>query len=103
DHGPALTPRSLVNVRGRVETIKQAAETTTLNGHMRFRILHALDQAGASVEYWVLQDLTFPEIAARLAGGYRAARRALPASFADASPEHLHELRTRIVTHRYQM
>ena len=103
DHGLVLTPRSLANVRGRIETIKQAAETTTLNGHIRFRILHALDQAGASVECWALQDLTFAEIAARLAGGYRAARRALPASFEDASAEELHELRKRVVTHRYQM
>jgi CHAD domain-containing protein len=103
DRGLALTPRSLANVRGRIETIKQAAETTTLNGDMRFRILHALDQAGASVECWALQDLTFAAIAARLAGGYRAARRALPASFEDASAEDLHELRKRVVTHRYQM
>jgi CHAD domain-containing protein len=47
--------------------------------------------------------LTFGQIADRLTRGYRAARRALPQHWADAQPENLHELRKRIVTHRYQM
>jgi CHAD domain-containing protein len=103
DHGLALTPRSLASVRGRIEAIKQAAENTTLNGGMRLRLAQALDHAGASVELWPLHVLTFAEVAERLAGGYRAARRALPASWDDATAEDLHELRKRIVIHRYQM
>jgi CHAD domain-containing protein len=102
-HGLTLTPRSLATVRGRIEAIKQAAENTTLNGKERLRLSQALDHAGVSVELWPLQNLTFAEIAARLAGGYRAARRMLPASFDEASAEDLHELRKRVVTHRYQM
>ena len=102
-HGLALTPRSLATVRGRIEAIKQAAETTTLTGEMRLRLSQALDHAGACVERWPLHVLSFAEIAARLAGGYRSARRAVPESWDDATAEDLHELRKRIVTHRYQM
>jgi CHAD domain-containing protein len=102
-HGLALTPRSLATVRGRIEAIKQAAETTTLNGDMRLHLALALDHAGASVELWPLHELTFAEIAERLADGYGAARRMLPANWHAASAEDLHELRKRVVAHRYQM
>jgi CHAD domain-containing protein len=102
-HGLALTPRSLATVQARVEAIKQAAENTTLNREMRLRLAQALDHADASVELWPLHVLTFAEVAARLAGGYRAARRMVPENWDDASAEDLHELRKHIVTHRYQM
>jgi CHAD domain-containing protein len=42
-------------------------------------------------------------VADRLVLGFRAARRALPGSWPDAEPEDLHDLRKRIVNHRYQM
>src|SRR5437870_4698646 len=73
-HDLVLTPRSFATVRGRIEAIKQAAETTTLNGEMRLHLAQALDHAGTFVERWPLHDLTFGEVADRLAGGYRAAR-----------------------------
>ena len=103
DHDLTLTPHSLATVRGRIEAIKQTAENATLNGGTRVRLSQALDQAGAAVRHWPVDDLTFAEISGRLAAGYRAARRALPASFDDASAEELHEFRKRVVTHRYQM
>src|SRR6185369_2365388 len=63
----------------------------------------ALDRADAAVEGWQLHALTFPAVAERLARGYRAARKLLPADWTDAHPDALHELRKRIVAHRYQM
>jgi len=86
-----------------IEELKDAAETTTLTADMRLRLTQALDQALAAVEQWPLHQLTFPDVARCLTRGYRAAREALPQDWAEATGEDLHELRKRIVTHRYQM
>ena len=102
-HGLNWSAQSLKRVRGRVEEIKQAAETTTLTADTRARITQALDQAQAAVELWPLHPLTFADVAERLTRGYRSARNALPQSWVDSGGEELHDLRKRIVTHRYQM
>jgi CHAD domain-containing protein len=103
EHGLALSPRSLASVRSRIETIRQAAETTTLTADMRQQLLRALDQAGGAIELWSVHLVTFAEVAEQLALGYRAARERLPANWLTADAEELHEFRKRIVTHRYQM
>jgi CHAD domain-containing protein len=103
DHGLELSPNSLKSVRERVEEVRQAAETTTLTADMRLRITTTLDQAVAAVEVWPLHLLTFLDVAKCLTRGYRSARDALPESWSAADGEELHELRKRIVAHRYQM
>ncbi len=85
-HGD-LSQRSLATLRGRIEELRQSAETNTLNADMRVR----------------LHSLTFSDLAERLTSGYRAARNALPGRFSDANGVELHELRKRIVAHRHQM
>jgi CHAD domain-containing protein len=102
-HDLTLSARSLATVRGRIEALRQTAETMVLTDEMRARMADALGQADAAVEQWPLRSLTFAEVADRLAQGFRAARRALPKHWSDAEPEDLHELRKRIVNHRYQM
>jgi CHAD domain-containing protein len=102
-HGLTLSERSLATVRGRIETLRQAAESERMTPEVRGRILDALAQAKAGVEGWPLDALSFADVAQRLARGYRGARRALPQRFEDASAEGLHELRKRVVIHRYQM
>jgi CHAD domain-containing protein len=102
-HGVSLSKRSLTTVHGRVDALRQTAETTTLTGDMRLSIAQVLDRAGSAVERWPLHTLRFPDVAKQLALGYRAARRAIPESWSDADGETLHELRKRVVTHRYQM
>src|SRR5262249_28099035 len=102
-HGLDFTKQSLATARSRIEELKEAAETTTLTADMRLRLTQALDQALAAVEQWPLHQLTFPDVARCLTRGYRAAREALPQDWAEATGEDLHELRKRIVTHRYQM
>jgi CHAD domain-containing protein len=102
-HGLDLSERSLATVRGRIEDIRRAAETTVLNGDMRVRLMVMLDAAGGSVEHWPVDALTFADMSDRLARGFGAARRDLPADWAEADGEHLHELRKRVVNHRYQM
>jgi len=100
--GLALSPRSLATLRDRIAHIRQTAETTVLTGDMRLSIAAALDDAEAAVETWPLQGVTFAEIARRLARGYRSARSTRPAVWSQADAEELHELRKRVVNHRYQ-
>ena len=101
-HGLALSPRSVAGLRRRIEEIRRSAETT-LNAEMRERLGTALDQASDAVERWPLHALTFDEIADQLARFYREARRRLPAHWPAADGEELHELRKRVVIHRYQI
>jgi CHAD domain-containing protein len=100
--GLALSPRSIAGLRRRIEEIRRSAETT-LNGDMRLRLASALDQASAVVERWPLHTLTFDDVADQLARFYRDARRLLPADWRTADADELHELRKRVVTHRYQI
>jgi CHAD domain-containing protein len=101
-HGLVLSPRSIAGLRRRIEEIRRSAETT-LNGDLRLRLASALDQASAVVERWPLHTLTFDDIADQLARFYRDARRLLPADWLTTEAEDLHELRKRVVTHRYQI
>jgi len=102
-HGLTLSARSLATIRSRIEALRQSAETNVLTGDMRLRLTGTLAQAESAVERWPLHTLTFADVADRLALGFRDARRALPRSWSDTEPEDLHELRKRIVNHRYQM
>ena len=83
--------------------MRSAAETTTLDAAMRERLRTALDDAGTAVAVWPIDALVFDDVADRLAVGYRLALRAVPDDWQAASGEALHELRKRVVTHRYQM
>jgi CHAD domain-containing protein len=101
-HGLALSARSVAGLRGRIEQIRQAAETT-LDADMRLRLGSALDQATAAVERWPLHTLTFDDIADQLTRFYRQARRLAPLDWPAAEAEELHELRKYVVIHRYQI
>jgi CHAD domain-containing protein len=102
-HGLAMSPRSLATVRGRMDDVRQTAEATTLTGDMRLRIARTLDEAAGAVERWRVDHLTFADASERLARGYAAAQHAIPLSWSDADAETLHELRKRVVNHRYQV
>ena len=102
-HGLTLSARSLATIRGRIEALRQSAETDVLTGDMRLRLSGTLAQAESAVERWPLHTLTFADVADRLVQGFRDTRRALPRSWPETDPEDLHELRKRVVNHRYQM
>ena len=102
-HGLPLSERSMATLRERIAALKHSQETTVLTDEMRTKLSAALDRAAAAVEQWPLHVLAFHDIAGQLTRGYRAARRELPGDWAQADPEDLHELRKRIVNHRYQM
>ena len=101
-HGLALSARSIAGLRQRIVAIRKAAETT-LDADMRLRLGSALDQAAALVDRWPLSAVTFDDVADQLTRFYRSARRHLPADWSTADPEELHELRKRVVIHRYQI
>lgn len=103
EHDLPLPKRTIQMVRKRVDALRTAGETNALTSSMRLRIAEALTDAGTAVNHWPLDDLTFPDIAKELTASYRASRRAVPESWSDARPDELHELRKRVVIHRYQM
>ena len=103
EKGLALSPRSLATIRGRIEAVREGEEKAVLTPELRDGIVGWLDTALAAVEAWPLDGLDFEALAARLAAGYRAARRRVPADWLQASATDRHELRQRVVEHRYQM
>jgi CHAD domain-containing protein len=103
DKGLALPPRSLATIRARLQAVREGEEQAVLNPALCDGIAAWLDAALAAVEAWPLDGLEFEAVAARLAAGYRAARRLVPADWSQASGDERHELRQRVVEHRYQM
>jgi CHAD domain-containing protein len=98
-----LSSQSWETIRSKLEELRSSAETASLTKTMRSRISSALDRADAALERWPLDDLTFSDVAESLCEGYRRARHLLPDDWRAASAHELHELRQRVVVHRYQM
>ena len=98
----ALSQRSIAGLRKRIEDIRCAAETT-LNADMRLALGRMFDEAESAVGAWPLAGVSFDAVAGALARGYRGARMLIPADWTGASAEALHELRKRVVIHRYQI
>jgi CHAD domain-containing protein len=103
EHGLVLSDRSQKTLHQRIDAIRQSAESTTLTDATRHQLVQTLARSLAGVEQWPLQSITFGDVAGRLAAGYRAARRSMPESWSDADDEALHDLRKKIIRHRYQM
>jgi CHAD domain-containing protein len=101
--GKSLTSRSQETIRNRLETARRAAEIEALTPAMRERLRTSLGVAADAVERWPLDDVTFQDVAGRLQATYRRARRFIPDDWMNADAEHLHELRKRVVEHRYQI
>ena len=103
DPESTLPPKALTTIRGRIEEIRQAAEAMTLTEAMRGQLRAHATTATLAVGTWPLDRAGFSEVAAQLAAGYGRARRAVPSDWLQADGEELHELRQRVVVHRYQM
>ncbi len=101
-HDLAFSAGSMARLRGRIEDLRRAAETT-LNADMRVRLASALDDAEAMIGRCPLAMITPQALAAELARFYQRARRQIPADWSAASAEELHELRKCVVIHRYQI
>ena len=102
-HDAKFSQGSLQAIRARLEEVRQRAEASTLNKIVRGRMTAAIRNASRAVDRWPVGEIGFDEIAARLTENYRRARRMIPDDWGDASAEELHELRRRVIEHRYQM
>ncbi len=98
-----LSARSIETVTSRLEAIRAAMEKNQLTGRTRSELLSWVGMAEGAIPQWPLDDLPFADVAGELAEGYRRTRKLIPKKWSAATPEELHELRQRVVEHRYQM
>jgi CHAD domain-containing protein len=98
-----LSKRTRATLKSRLEAIGVAAEASTLNEDLRWRMRDTLDHATKAEGAWPLDAVAFGRIADGLAASYERARDAFPDDWARASPEEMHVFRQRVVVHRYQM
>ena len=98
-----LSSQSWDSIRAKLEGLRSSAETASLTPALRKRFAAALDRADARIERWPLDPLSFSDVAEGLSEGYRRARHLIPKEWRTASAHDLHELRQRVVVHRYQM
>jgi hypothetical protein len=74
-----------------------------LTDALRRHLNAAVRNAARSVDRWPVARIGFDEITDSLTETYRRARRRIPKDWEDATAEELHELRQRVIEHRYQM
>jgi len=98
-----LSPRSLATIRNRLDQLRIVAEAAILTDKMRAHVTSELADVADSISRWALKDVEFTDIADGLTATYREAYRLVPERWARAKTEELHELRKRVVEHRYQM
>ena len=98
-----LSPRTLATVRNRLDQLRIVAETAILTDTMRAHVSAELAEISEAIARWSLAKIEFADIADGLTATYRQAYRMLPEVWASANTDELHELRKRVVEHRYQM
>jgi CHAD domain-containing protein len=98
-----LSTQAWHTVAARLEAMRSSGETTSLTPALRKKMSAALDRVDARIERWPLDDMSFSDVAEGLAVSYRRARHLIPEDWRAASAHDLHELRQRVVVHRYQM
>lgn len=104
EENTALSPRTVASIRGRLDAIRLSAEAATLTQAVRARLIIALEVAETAANAWPLDQLTFGELARELTETYKRARDDAPSGDWRSVPaEVLHDLRRRVVAHRYQM
>jgi CHAD domain-containing protein len=103
DQPVALPPRSLLTIQSRLEALRAEGERSIWNDERRREMTDYLTDVSIHVANWNLSAVTFGDVANTLSETYRRARRAIPQSWDEIAAEELHELRRRVVEHRYQM
>ena len=98
-----LSARTVASIRGRLDEKRLSAEAAQLTQALRARFIIALDAAETAVAAWPL-EIAFAELARELADAYKLARDDAPGGdWREVDAEVLHDLRRRVVAHRYQM
>jgi CHAD domain-containing protein len=104
DDKTPLSPRTTASMRGRLDEIRRGAEAQTLNQAARARLIGALEATSDAVDAWPLDEIRFSELARELTENYRRVRDDAPSEdWRSVPPDVLHDLRSRVVAHRYQM
>lgn len=98
-----LSARSIATVQARLEALRADDERSIWNDERRREMTDYVIAAAFHVGQWNVEAVRFADVARSLATTYRRARRAIPANWDSIEPETLHELRRRVVEHRYQM
>jgi CHAD domain-containing protein len=101
--GVALPTTTIATIESRLDAMRGNEERAALTPGLHHDMLDWLDTAAAAVKRWPLDAIAFEALARRLAVGYRAARRQVPADWSKAGAHDFHELRQRVVDHRYQV
>jgi CHAD domain-containing protein len=101
--GLPFSPTSARTIRARLTDLRDAAEKTSFTPQTRSRIARYLDYATLSLERWPVGAIDFDAVADGLVETYRRARQLVPEDWLGAEPDHLHDLRRRVVEHRHQM
>ncbi len=100
---PTLAPQSLITIHARLEGLKNELQSKIWDEEMRQQLSDYVTAAAYQVSHWQLDRLDFAALSDRLAATYRRARRALPEDWETTGADDLHELRRRVIEHRYQM
>jgi CHAD domain-containing protein len=103
EHGAAIPAASIATIRARLENVRASQEQAVLTPALRQDLVDWLDNTATAVEAWPLDDLGFDAVARELARGYRAARRCISPDWSRAEAAEMHNLRQRVVDHRYQL
>jgi CHAD domain-containing protein len=102
--GPdGLSSRSIETITSRLEEIRRAKERAQLNARTRAQLAGWMASTEAEAALWSLDSMTFTGVLENLASDYERARKRIPEKWSAATPEQIHELRQRVVEHRYQM
>jgi CHAD domain-containing protein len=98
-----LSQRSIATIRDRLVQIRDETEAATLTPERRSANLQVLTDADATIDRWQFDSVTFDAVADEFTAWYRRGRRQIPEDWSSATAEELHELRQRVIDHRYQM
>ncbi len=94
---------SVETMRKRMTDIRDQAEQSGFSKEMRDRLSRYLDYATLALDRWPMREIGFGTVADALTATYRRGRQLVPENWRDPDPEHLHDLRRRVVEHRHQM
>jgi CHAD domain-containing protein len=98
-----ISAKSLESIRIKLDRRRVDAEASILTDEMRSRLTTEFSKTAETIAAWSLGDPQFRDVAHSLTRTYHRARRAVPDDWATANAEELHDLRKRVVEHRYQM
>jgi CHAD domain-containing protein len=98
-----FSPTSLETIRKRLTEMRDDAEKAGFTAALREQLARYLDYATLTLDRWPLKAIAFDTVADGLTAAYRRARQLMPDDWPAVEPDHLHNLRRRVVEHRHQM